>query len=334
MTRSRLVAKETESATLTLLDPAKHKESAHHQRLNSKYETQISPEHIIHLGELLVREVEQFSRGTVFTEKAQIPGRAMDSLVERGNHRFFAQLCLGAQKTEWYLATGRVVGDNLLNREIELQVVPVSVASLEKSQFSRHSDATLLLAAAALSASSLPDLFQDGLTTGDCSTKQRVVTTVTPSHAGPLASTFDTWKNSTQVFDGLKRSARNLDPTLSDLTHLHGVAVARASQSRVETSQSGLAAGLELTTLKMRELVGPYVLTVRHFVNEVGKKEIMTLPEMFPVLANPQHLSEAAAALAFTAHVIGDDRREKALEETFQVSNADVPMSELLGKIR
>lgn len=334
MPRPRLFSSETESSTRLLHDPAKNKETAHHQRLQNPDNGIVSPEKVINFGEMLVREIPSFSQGTVFTEKNTIPFRVMESLVARGNHRFFAQLCLGAQKDEWYLATGRVTGSDMLTRAIELQIVPVSIQSLEKSKFEKHQDTTLLLAAAALSASTLPDVFQDGLTTQECSTKQQVVTTVTPSHAGPLATTFDSWRSSSNVFDGLKRSARKLDPSLSDLTHLHGVPEQRAAQSRIATSQSGLAAGLELTTLSLANLPGPYALYVRHFVNDHGKKDIMNIPELFPELSNQQQLAQVAAALAFTAHVIGEIKRENMLEDTFQVKNADVPMRELLQKVR
>lgn len=317
----------------TLLNPAKAKDLDGHQLVQNG-NAEISSAMILHLGEELLGQVKRFETGLIFPHTA-LPSQAMlKNLYQRGNDRFLVKLMTKPAAADHFLATGKVVKKHDGTLTIELQILPVSMAMLEKGKDERHTDTTRLLAAAALSASALPESMSQGLETTQCSTKVSVVGSVTPDHSAPLATVFEQFSGSNATLSTLQPVTGIAHPTLADMTHLHGVAPRVANKARLHATRSGIAGGMELITRRLDELHGVYLLNFIHREIPGIGNEIVTLSEMFPHILKPGILAQTSAALGFTAHVIGDTTRERAVERTFDKRNADTPLQDLLLGLR
>ncbi len=336
-----LFERKEQEAALHAHDPAKVKEIDRHQLLQNPKTEAVSAQLALDLGKQLLGKIDTFAtkNGIAFTSEHFPKQKTLQNLRNRGNERFLAKLLLGATNDKIFLATGKVVS---LSTDalgvpfdtIELQILPVSLAMLEKGKHEAHSQNIRLLAAASLSASAFPESLREGLETTQCSTKSRTVSGVTPDHAAPLAAAFEHIIDRSNTLSTLQLATRNLDPTLADLTHVHGVSARPASQVALHATQSGLASGLELVTLQLPSIPGKYMVHVEARTNELGQSEVITLPEMFPEIRSQEMAAQLSAGLAFAARIIGNDQVEQGVEQTFQARNAEVPMHQLLRKIR
>lgn len=244
---------------------------------------------------------------------------------------FLGKLALGSDSESQFPVTLEVI-KTAQGRDLRVHIVPIHFGALEVAQFGQHTDNLLALAAAAAVAPQFVLALEGGIETTHCATKKETVTSITPDHGTPLAVTFDAFDLSTQTLNSAIGITGNHDLSIKQAAHLHGQNKPNVERVSQAASASKIAAGVPIRTVLRSELP-KHALFISTEIDPAGEKRIISMNESLwsAGIAN-QELSFLAAALGFTARVIGDDGREKTVERILTPAFADTPLRELVKK--
>jgi hypothetical protein len=254
---------------------------------------------------------------------------AQHELSQRG--AFWAKLALGSDAESQFPVTVEAVRTEH-GRDLRIHIVPIHFGALEVAQFGQHTDSLLALAAAAAVAPQFVLALEGGILTTQCATKKDVVRSITPDHGTPLAVTFDAFEQSQRTLDSAIAVTGNSQLSIQRAAHLHGQNRPNTQQISTAAATSKIAAGVPLRTV-LRSEMPKHVLFIQTEVSELGNPRIVSVNESLlrSSFANGD-LSLLAAALGFTARVVGDSDREKTVEHVLKPGNADTPLAELVKR--
>lgn len=244
---------------------------------------------------------------------------------------FWGKLALGADTESQFPVTIEVVSTPQ-GKDLRLHIVPIHFGALEVAQFGQHTDSLLALAAAAAVAPQFVLALEGGITTTHCETKKEIVTSITPDHGTPLAVTFDAFEQGTKTLDRAISITGDQDISIKQAAHLHGQARPNTQYVSQAAGASKIAAGVPIRTVLWSELP-QHALYVQTIDDGTGNRKIVSVNEsLWRAGIGSTDLSLLAAALGFTARVVGDSGRERTIERVLRPNNADTPLSELIRK--
>jgi hypothetical protein len=242
---------------------------------------------------------------------------------------FWGKLALGADLESQFPVTIEIVSTQS-GRDLRLHIVPIHFGALEVAQFGQHTDSLLALAAAAAVAPQFVLALEGGITTTHCATKKDVVTSITPDHGTPLAVTFDAFAHSHQTLNTAISVTGDRALSIKQAAHLHGQDKPDTQQISQAAAGSKIAAGVPLRTVLRSELPR-HALFIQTTGDGFGNQKIVSVEEsLLTAGIESGDLSFLAAALGFTARVVGDAAREHTIEKVLKPTNADTPLAELV----
>lgn len=267
---------------------------------------------------------------TVLPSVKPLPAGLLARHELTGGGAFLGKLALGADPESQFPATIEVV-KTPTGRDLRVHIVPIHFGALEVAEFGQHTDGLLALAAAAAVAPWFVMALEDGIETTHCATKKEVVTSVTPDHGTPLAVTFDAFGLGTQTLDSAIAVTGNRDLSIKQAAHLHGQDQPDSKKISGAAARSKIAAGVPIRTLLRSELPR-HALFINTLSDAVtGEPKIVTMNESLWLAGlETTDLAFLAAALGFTARVVGDSARERVVEKVLSPASADTPLTELV----
>lgn len=268
----------------------------------------------------------------VLPSSKPLPTTLIDRSQLRNGGSFLGKLALGADITSQFPVTIEVV-TTPQGQDLRVHIVPIDFGALEIAQFGQRSDSLLALAAAAAVAPQFILALENGIKTTMCSSKKETVSAITPDHGTPLAVTFDVFGLSTKTLTNTIEITGNNDISIKQAAHLHGQNKPSTEKVSQAASASKIAAGVPITTL-LRSQLPKHALFITTQDDPVsGEKRIVSMNEsLWSAGVSTAELSFLAAALGFTAQVVGDSNREKTIEKILTPTHADTPLRELVQK--
>lgn len=317
-----------------LADHGRQTEFDRHQLITNQV-SELGFATVLQVGE----QLQAIDLNTVLSSNRPVPPELLLDLYQRGNPPVLGQVRLGVTSQDWFPATMRV-DLNAGEPTLELYVVMVTQAMLEAGEHGRLTDGQLALAAAVVAAPQLLIGLAGGLQTEHCDNQDVVPATISPGHATPLVTVFESFSPAlTQPATGalaVLTKERGDDVTLSTASHLHGHGLTDKSQQKVvaAASTAKLTAGVPVMKLSWAELqrqAGRFALFVPTQVEPTtGKVQLLSLVESM-TKAGQVDFGLLAVALGFTSEVVGDSQREKKVEKILTLSEAETPLRVLVN---
>ncbi len=249
-----------------------------------------------------------------------------------GGGAFLGKLALGADAESQFPATVEVI-ESPHGNDLRIHIVPIHFGALEIAQFGQHTDSLLALAAAAAVAPQFILALEGGIQTTQCATKKEMVTSITPDHGTPLAVTFDAFDLETKTLNSAIGVTGNQNLNIKQAAHLHGQNKPSTEKVSRAASTSKIAAGVPVRSV-LRSQLPKHVLFIP--VQDdilTGEKKIISMHEsLLGFGITDLDLSFIAAALGFTARVVGDSTREQTIEKVLTPAHADTPLRELVTR--
>lgn len=320
-------SKETAVHAAQTQDRAKLIELDQHQLLRSDEESQqiATFDQVKELGSLFLNQ--QFN--AVLPSSKPLPEAMLNRHVFSGNGAFWGKLALGADAESQFPVTIEVVTTQA-GRDLRVHIVPIHFGALEVSQFSSHTDSLLALAAAAAVAPQFVLALEGGITTTHCDTKKEVVQSITPDHGTPLAVTFDAFDLGQRTLDSAILVTGNQNLSIKQAAHLHGQPKPNTEFVSQAAAGSKIAAGVPIRTA-LRSQLPKHALFIQTGLDASGNQNIISLnAAVWKAGMQSTDLSMLAAALGFTARVVGNSERERTIERVLRPMNADTPLAELV----
>ncbi len=241
---------------------------------------------------------------------------------------FWGKVALGKNPEDCFPITAELIQTDH-GPDIRIQIVPIHFGALEISQFGKHTDSLLALAAAAAVAPQFVLALESGISTTSCSKKRDVVSSITPDHGTPLAITFDAFTNTKTTLATTIQVTQTPELTIKEAAHLHGKSKPDTQLVTGAAAASKIAAGVPIHTL-LRSQLPRHVLFIQTKVNEQGIPQVIGIDEaLFQSGIQVPELAFFAAALGFTARVVGDSAREQIVQKILSPKTADTPLHEL-----
>lgn len=266
---------------------------------------------------------------TVLPSTEKVPDIVLQSPGNTQQGVSLGRLALGSGKENQYPVTIEVV-TTPTGKDLRIHIVPIHFGALEVAQFEQHTDSLLALAAAAAVAPQFILALEGGITTIQCSTKKDLVTSITPDHGTPLAVTFDAFDSQTSTLESAIAVTANPGLNIKQAAHLHGQNRPGTQQISRSASGSKIAAGVPIHTFLRNELP-KHALFLQTYSDDLGNQRVLSMHESLSAVGIFNlDLSLLAAALGFTARVVGESKREKMVETLLQPNNADTPLVELV----
>lgn len=267
----------------------------------------------------------------VLPSSKPLPQNLLLNHTLNGGGVFLAKLALGAGAENQFPVTIEPV-QTAQGIDLRVHIVPIHFGALEVAQFAHHTDSLLALAAAAATAPQFILALEGGIETTICNSKKGTVTSITPDHGTPLAVTFDTFDLSSQTLDTAVSITGNNDLSIKQAAHLHGQTKIDTKQVSRAASASKIAAGVPIRTF-MRNKLPKHALFISTKNDDIsGQTKIVGMNEsLLSFGIQSGELSYLAAALGFTARVVGDDKREQTIETILQPDNANLPLKRIIS---
>lgn len=244
---------------------------------------------------------------------------------------FWGKLALGADAESQFPVTVELAATPQ-GRDLRLHIVPIHFGALERVQYSQYTDSLLALAAAAAVAPQFVLALEGGITTTHCETKKEFVTSITPDHGTPLAVTFDAFELGQKTLNNAISITGNADISIKQAAHLHGQAKQQSERVSSAAAGSKIAAGVPLRSMLRSELPR-HALFIQTIDDGLGNQKIVSINESLRTASdNSLDLSFLAAALGFTAQVVGNSEREQTIEKVLHPANSDTPLLTLVKK--
>lgn len=322
-----LFVKETVHQAGQIQDQGKLHEMDQHQLLASDEGTQqiASFDQVKELGRIFISQ--HFN--TVLPSTLPLPKALLAHHELTGAGPFWGKLALGADLESQFPVSIEVV-TTPTGTDLRLQIVPIHYGALEIAQFGRRTDGYLALAAAAAVAPQFILALEGGIATTKCSSKKEVVTSISPDHGTPLAVTFDAFEDSSRTLDTAISITGTPLLSIKQAAHLHGQTKPRTEHVSKAAAHSKISAGVPLHTALRSELP-KHALFIKTASDESGVQRIVSVQDTLVATAvETLDLSLMAAALGFTARVVGDSEKEKTIENVLKPINADVPLAQLV----
>lgn len=268
---------------------------------------------------------------SVLPSSQPLPEKLLSRYDLSKNGAFWGKLALGADlESQFPVTIESILTSN--GRDLRLQIVPIHFKALEVSQFGQHTDSLLALAAAAAVAPQFVLALESGIATTQCSTKKEIVTSITPDHGTPLAVTFDAFEAKQKTLDTTISVTGDKNISIKQAAHLHGQEKPSTVQLSNAAAGSKIAAGVPLQSLLRSELP-KHALFIQTVTDDTGNQKIVSIHEsLLKAGIESGDLSLLAAALGFTARVVGDSSREQTIERVLKPEHADVPLAELITR--
>lgn len=326
--------KETITTASTHQDIGKIKEVDKHQLLHS----QDNENPIVTFDQ--VKQMGGIFLSQDFNAVAPLPGSKLYlELIQRhikrhaltGTGAFWGRLALGPDDESQFPVTIELVHTQK-GTDLRLHIVPIHYGALKVSQYGQHNVSLLALAAAAATAPQFGMEHRGGISTTNCSTKKETVTSITPDHATPLVVVFDSFQQGNTTLRSAISVTGDRNLSIKRAGHLHGQSAENTQLISNAATGSKLAAGVPIRTVLRSELT-KHVLFIQTNIDEYGNENIVTLNEtIWKSGVVSENLSLMAAALGFTARVIGETDREKTIESVLRPEHADTPLVEVVRK--
>lgn len=248
-----------------------------------------------------------------------------------GNNAFLGKLALGPDLESHFPVTMQVIATPT-GKDLRVHIVPIHFGALEVAQFGMRSDSLLALAAAAAVAPQFILALEGGIETTACSTKKEMVTSITPDHGTPLAVTFDSFELGNRTLQSAIGATGNANINIKQAAHLHGQAKPSTQQISRAAAGSKIAAGVPITST-LRSDLPRHALFISTFEDPItGAERIVSMHEsLIDAGIMTADLSFLAAALGFTARVVGDTKREQTVEKVLSPSQAETPLREIFS---
>lgn len=262
-----------------------------------------------------------------FEHKLSSSERIRPGLLRKLNEGriFLGKIVFNSDLSNEFPVTVEVVDTNQ-GQNLRIHIVPIHTDALEEAR-SKNRDSYLALAAAAAAAPQFLLALEGGIETTQCSTKKELVTSITPDHGTPLAVTFDAFDFQTNTLDTASGVTGNPGLNIKQAAHLHGQSTPNTQRLSTAVSGSGIAAGIPITTI-LRDSLPKHDLFLSVKVDEdTGNPHLLSFEDM--LMHEGIQLSQLpfiAAALGFTAKVVGNSEREKMVEKIFRPDQADTPL--------
>lgn len=323
-----LFTKETAGQAGQVQDKGKLIEMDQHQLLKADEGGQIATfDQVREMGRLFLSQ--QFN--TVLPSSRPLPEALLRRHELTGAGVFWGKLALGTDAESQFPVTIEVV-QTQSGKDLRLHIVPIHFGALEITQFGQHTDSLLALAAAAAVAPQFVLALEGGISTVHCETKKEVVTAITPDHGTPLAVTFDSFERGRSTLDSAISITGERDLSIKQAAHLHGQAKPSVEHVSRAVAGSKIAAGVPIHTVLRSELPR-HALFIQTKNDELGNQKVVSVNEsLWAAGVQSTDLSFLAAALGFTARVVGDSEREYTIERVLRPSNADTPLAELVQR--
>lgn len=290
---------------------------------------------VLQVGE----QLQAINLNTVLSSNRPVPSELLLDLYQRGNPPVLGQVRLGVTSQDWFPATLQV-DLNGGQPTLELYVVMVTQAMLEAGQHGRLTDGQLALAAAVVAAPQLMIGLAGGLQAEHCDSQVVVPATVSPGHATPLVTVFESFSPVVSMPGtgalAVVTKERGDDVSLSAVSHLHGHSLTEKSQQQVVSAATTakLTAGVPVMKLSWAELqqqAGRFALYVPTQVESAtGRVQLQSMVESM-TKAGQVDFGLLAVALGFTSEVVGDGQREKKVEKILTLSEAETPLRVLVN---
>lgn len=322
-----LFSKETATQAGQVQDKGKLAEMDQHQLLQTDSgETQIATfDQVKELGRLFLSQ--EFN--AVLPSSKPLPEGLLKRHLLNTGGAFWGKLALGPEAETQFPVTVEVVTTQFGN-DLRLHIVPIHFGALEVAQFGQHTDSLLALAAAAAVAPQFVLALEGGISTEHCETKKEIVTSITPDHGTPLAVTFDAFEQHHQTLESAISVTGNNNLSIKQAAHLHGEVRSNTEQISQAAAGSKISAGVPIRTALRSELP-KHALFIQTSDDGSGNQKIVNVNEsLWRAGVQSIDLSLIAAALGFTARVVGDSGREQAIERVLHPANADIPLAELI----
>lgn len=273
----------------------------------------------------------QASRGfkTVLPSTKSLPDGLLRQHELRGNQVFMGKLALGVSLDTHFPVTIQPIVTEA-GRDLLVHIVPIHFGALELAQFGSHTDELLALAAAAAAAPHFILALQDGISTECCSSKKPLVTSITPDHGTPLAVAFDAFADRSATLNNAIAVTNNPALTIRQAAHLHGEPKPSVTQIATAAAGSKIAAGVPIRSV-LRSRLPRHALYYPQMIDPIsGQPIIVSLKEsLLGQVFSSNDFAFLAAALGFTAQVVGESPREQSIEKVLTSTNADMPLQEL-----
>lgn len=332
-----LFSKELQATSRTAQDHGRLNELPQHELLQSEQNTPIASfDQVKDLGRWFLSQT--FDTKPLITTPIVAPhyltapntNQVLAYHYQTDNQPFWGKLALGPKAEEQFPVTGVVVMTPR-GLDIKLHIVPIDFGAFEVAAYSTHTDSLLALAAAAATAPQFLFALESGIITTECHTKKAAVTSLTPDHGTPLAVVFDTFKQKQVTLNQTIAITGNPNISIKQAAHLHGQSKNNTSKISLGAANSDVAAGVAIKTVLQSELPR-HALFVQTALNEQSQPKIVSIVESISQLPeiSSLDLSLVAAALGFTAHVVGESRREQLVETILQPQTSDTPLMNLL----
>jgi hypothetical protein len=260
-----------------------------------------------------------------------IPNRPLDTIfidhAKYGNPEFWVVVKFGLEPNMHFPAVAKVVfrpgNNNKPYADLELRLVPIHLAALQgpKYQSAVDREKMQILAAAAATAAPFLSSMQQGIETNTCASVGEPVTRSSAQHAVPAVTLFDTvLGRKAGVIDVIPGGNKK---TVQQLAHTHGVSGDEKRQIVAAAGRTQIASGIDVFTI-----YGTHIPNIPISYSTIQDSQSGRL-KISPAATDSTH-ANVAMSLAMTRHVVGDNHRERAMEQILRPDHADAPLTSLL----